>query len=311
MTTYAFFEGKIVPLKEAKIGVMTHAFNYGTGVFEGIRGYWNEDDQQIYLFRLREHFERLANSCRIVKIKLRYSIEEMCKLCVELVRLNEHHEDCYVRPLAYKSDNLIGVRLHNLDDEFLIYTAPFGAYIDIDKGISCGVSSWRRIDDNMAPARAKITGAYINSAFAKTEAIENGFDEAIMLTQDGHVSEGSAENIFLIEEGRLVTPPPSDNILLGITRNTLIELAREEFGIETIERSIDRSELYLADELFLCGTGAQVSAVTSVDHRAVGSGEIGPITAKLQALYFDVAKGRNPKYAKWCTPAYDKSRTHA
>ena len=307
MTVHAFFEGKIVPLEQAKIGVMTHAFNYGTGVFEGIRGYWNEEDEQIYLFRLREHFERLVNSCKIVKIKLQYSVDEMCDLATRLVRLNGYREDVYVRPLAYKSDNLIGVRLHNLDDEFLLYTAPFGAYLEIDKGISCGVSSWRRMDDNMAPARAKITGLYINSAFAKTEAIENGFDEAIMLTHDGHVSEGSAENIFVIEDGKLITPSVTENILVGITRNTLIELAQAEFGIETVERQIDRSELYIADEVFLCGTGAQVSSVISIDHRPVGSAEIGPITKKLQSLYFDVAKGRNKKYAHWCTPAYDKS----
>lgn len=306
MTSYAFFNGKIVPLSEAKIGVMTHAFNYGTACFEGIRGNWNNDEEQIYLFRPRDHYQRLLNNCRILKLSIPYTVDELCQLTVELVENNGFREDLYVRPLAYKSSEVVGVRLHDLDDDFLIFVTPFGPYLDITKGITCCVSSWRRIDDNMIPPRAKITGLYVNSALAKTEAADNGFDEAIMLTHEGHVSEGSGENVFLVMDGRLVTPPSSDNILIGITRDTVIKLAKWELGIETIERQIDRSELYIADECFLTGTAAHVTPVLEIDHRKIGNGQVGSVTKKLQDLYFNIVQGRNKKYLDWCTPAYTK-----
>jgi branched-chain amino acid aminotransferase len=306
MTSYAFFNGKIVPLAEAKIGVMTHAFNYGTACFEGIRGNWNNDEEQIYLFRPRDHYQRLLNNCRILKLSIPHTVDELCQLTVELVENNGFREDLYVRPLAYKSSEVVGVRLHDLDDDFLIFVTPFGPYLDITKGITCCVSSWRRIDDNMIPPRAKITGLYVNSALAKTEAADNGFDEAIMLTHEGHVSEGSGENVFLVMDGRLVTPPSSDNILIGITRDTVIKLAKWELGIETIERQIDRSELYIADECFLTGTAAHVTPVLEIDHRKIGNGQVGSITKKLQDLYFNIVQGRNKKYLDWCTPAYTK-----
>jgi branched-chain amino acid aminotransferase len=248
-----------MPLSEAKIGIMTHAFHYGTACFEGIRGNWNSEEKQIYLFRVRDHFQRLKKSCHIMKISLPYSVDELCQFTVELVEKNGYREDIYVRPLAYKSSQVVGVRLHNLEDDFLMFVIPFGPYLDINKGCRCCVSTWRRIDDNMIPPRAKVTGLYVNSALAKTEAWENGFDEAILLNQYGHVSEGSGENIFLVVEGRLVTPPSSDNILVGITRNTIIELAKNELGIDTMERSIGRNELYIADECFLTGTAAHVT----------------------------------------------------
>jgi len=306
MTSYAFFNGKIVPLSEAKIGVMTHAFNYGTACFEGIRGNWNSEEEQIYLFRSRDHYQRLLNNCRILKISIPHTVDELCQLTVELVEKNGFREDLYVRPLAYKSSEVVGVRLHDLDDDFLIFVTPFGPYLDITKGITCCVSSWRRIEDNMIPPRAKITGLYVNSALAKTEAVDNGFDEAIMLTHEGHVSEGSGENVFLVMDGRLITPPSSDNILIGITRDTVIKLAKWELGIETIERQIDRSELYIADECFLTGTAAHVTPVLEIDHRKIGNGQVGSITKKLQDLYFNIVQGRNKKYLDWCTPAYTK-----
>ena len=306
MTSYAFFNGKIVPLAEAKIGVMTHAFNYGTACFEGIRGNWNNDEEQIYLFRPRDHYQRLLNNCRILKLSIPHTVDELCQLTVELLENNGFREDLYVRPLAYKSSEVVGVRLHDLDDDFLIFVTPFGPYLDITKGITCCVSSWRRIDDNMIPPRAKITGLYVNSALAKTEAVDNGFDEAIMLTHEGHVSEGSGENVFLVMDGKLVTPPSSDNILIGITRDTVIKLAKWELGIETIERQIDRSELYIADECFLTGTAAHVTPVLEIDHRKIGNGGVGSITKKLQDLYFNIVQGRNKKYLDWCTPAYTK-----
>ncbi len=304
MPQVAFFEKKFVPLSEAKVGVMTHALNYGTACFEGIRGNWNSEKGEMYLFRLREHYERLHQSCRILKIKLAFDVDRLCQITVDLVKKNGYKEDIYVRPLAYKSSETVGVRLHNLEDDFFAFVTPFGPYLDAEKGARCGVSSWRRVDDTMIPPRGKVTGIYVNSALAKTEAHENGFDEAIMLSHDGHVSEGSGENIFMITGGRLVTPASCDNILKGITRESVITLARDELGIETVERPIDRSELYVCDECFMTGTAANVTPVVEVDHRPVGDGKVGPVTRKLLGLYSDVIRGRNRKYFGWCTPAY-------
>ena len=304
MSDYAFFNKQFMPLSEAKVGIMTHALHYGTACFEGIRGNWNSQEKQIYIFRNKDHYHRLKKNCNILKINLPYSVEELCQITAELVGKNNYQEDVYIRPVAYKSSQAVGVRLHNLEDDFFIFTIPFGPYLDIDKGARCCVSSWRRVDDNMIPARAKITGIYVNSALAKTEAWENGFDEAIMLTQDGHVSEGSGENIFLILEGKLLTPPSSENILMGITRDTIIKLAKNELGIDTIERKIDRSELYIADECFMTGTAAHVTPVIEVDHRSIGNGGVGEITGSLQKLYFNIIQGKNPKYLDWCTPVY-------
>jgi branched-chain amino acid aminotransferase len=306
---YAYFQRKFVPLAEAKIGVMTHAFNYGTAVFEGIRGNWNGDDEQIYVFRLEDHYRRLRKSCRILKLDLPYTDEELADITVRLVAMCGYNEDIYLRPIAYKSSEVVGVRIHNLESDFLIYVTPFGPYLDIEKGARCCTSSWRRVEDTGIPARAKINGIYVNSALAKTEAIENGFDEAIMLNEDGHVSEGSGENIFIIENGRLITPPVFSNVLVGITRETVITLAREELGVETSERPIDRSELYVADECFMTGTAAHVTPVTEVDRRPVGDGARGPITADIQRLYFEAVQGKSAKYARWCTPCYTKVKT--
>lgn len=303
--------GEFIPAERGVISVRTHAFAYGTGCFEGIRGYWNEEDQQLYLFRLREHYERLLRSCKILHMSIPYTVDQLVDISTELVRRNNQHEDVYLRPVVYISDSVIGVRLHGLTYEFLLTSEPMGNYVEIT-GLHCGVSSWRRIDDNAIPARAKVCGAYVNSAFAKTEALENGFDEAIMLTNEGHVSEGSAENIFLLHEGKLSTPAPTENILLGITRDTVMELARKELGLATQERVIDRTELYNADEIFLCGTGAQVAPVVSIDRRPVGDGKVGPLTEKLQTLYFDVVKGKLPEYREqWCTPVYTKVAQHS
>ncbi|MDY6908058.1 MAG: branched-chain amino acid transaminase [Chloroflexota bacterium] len=305
MPHYAFFDGKFVPLAEAKVGIMTHALNYGTACFEGIRGNWNADHEMMYLFLVRDHYKRLLRSCNVLKIDVPYTIEELCRLTVELVAMNGYKEDIYVRPLAYKSSEEVGVKLHGLEDSLCMFCTPFGPYLDVTKGIKCCVSSWRRIDDNMIPARAKVTGLYVNSALAKTEAIENGYDEGIMLTHDGHVSEGSGENLFLVIDGTLVTPPSSDNILMGITRGTVIKLAREELGIETTERTIDRSELYTADECFLTGTAAHVTPVAEIDGRKVGNGQVGEISKRLQAIYFDIIQGKNKKYMDWCTPVHN------
>jgi branched-chain amino acid aminotransferase len=300
-TPYAYFQKQIIPLADAKIGIMTHGFNYGTGVFEGIRGNWNADEETIYLFRIDDHIRRLRESAKIIRLAIAQSNDELFDLICEVVARSGIREDQYIRPLAYKSSEVLGVRLHDLEDDLLIFVAPFGPYLDIEKPIRCQTSSWRRVDDTSIPARAKLTGIYINSALAKTEAIDNGYDEAIMLNNDGHIAEGSGENIVVVRNGRLLTPPKSDNVLEGITLQTVIQLAREELGIETEERTIDRSELYIADEVFLTGTAAHVTAVAEVDNRMIGDGNTGPITKQLQNIYFDIIYGRNTKYAQWCT----------
>ena len=300
MLSYAFFGKQFVPLSEAKIGVMTHSLHYGTAVFEGIRGNWNSEQRQLYLFRLKEHYHRMHKGCQVLKLDLPYTIDELCQITVELAEKCGFQEDLYIRPLAYKSSEALGVRLHDLEDDFLILAIPWGRYLDVDKA-RCGVSSWRCPKE---VPRAKLAGLYINNALAKTEAIENGFDEAIMLTSDGYVADGSGENIFLVINGKLVTPASYNSILMGITRDTTIKLAQNELGIETIERPIERTELYNADECFLTGTAANITPVAEIDRRKIGNGEIGDITRKLQQLYFEVIRGNNPKYLNWCTAVY-------
>ncbi len=296
--------GQFIPLAEAKIGVMTHGFLYGTATFEGIRAYWNEEQGQLYGLKLLEHYRRLTDSAKILLMEPPLPADELVTLTADLLRRNDFRQDTYIRPTLYKSTEAIGVRLHKLEREMVIFAVPFGEYIAIDRGISAQTVSWRRNSDLSIPARAKITGAYANSAFSKSEAQLNGYDEAIVLTHDGHVSEGSAENLFMVRDGVLMTPGVADDILEGVTRAGIMELASAELGLETLVRSIDRSELYIADEVFLCGTGAQLSPVTSVDHRTVGDGTVGPITTALTKLYFDAVRGRLPAYAHWLTPVY-------
>ncbi len=301
---WAFFRGEFVPLRDANINVMTHGFNYGTAVFEGVRAYWNPDEEQLFALELLAHYRRIKSSARLLLMEVRQSPEQLADLTVELLRRDGLREDMYVRPIIYKSSETIGVRLHNLDAEITIFAVPFGQYIDTEGGIRAQVSTWRRTDDNAIPARGKITGAYVNGALAKSEAQLNGFDEAIVLTADGHVSEGSAENLFMVKGGVLITPAVTDNILEGITRRRLLEIARDELGIATSERTIDRTELYTADEVFLCGTGAQISPVIEIDRRPVGGGRPGPMTKDLSRIYFDAVRGRLPAYRDWLTPVY-------
>ena len=305
-----FLNGEYLPGNAARVGVMTHAISYGTGVFEGIRGYWNEEQEEVFLFRLREHFERMHQSCRIMHITLPYTVDQLIEIAVELVRRNGYRENVYVRPFAYKADEIIGVRLNDLHDSFTMYCVPLGDYVSTT-GLRCGVSSWRRVDDNMIPARAKVAGAYVNSALAKTEAMQNGFDEAIMLTREGHVSEGSAENLFAVIGNEIVTPPPSENILLGVTRDTVMQLARRELERVVRERVIDRTELYVANEVLLTGTGAQIAPVVEIDHRPVGTGVIGPIGGELQRLYGEVVRGRRAGYDEWLQRCYAGVATRA
>ena len=306
-TPYAFFQGEYVPLSEAKVNIMTHALHYGTGVFEGIRGNWNSEKQTIYIFRLREHYERLLRGCRLMMLDIPYSVEDLCNITVEQVERCGITEDIYIRPLAYKSaERVANLKLQDLDSDFCLIVVPFGSYLGAD-ALRCCTSSWRRVDDPMMPARFKITGMYVNSVLAKTEATLAGFDEAILLNQDGHVCEGSGENIFLVVDGKLHTPPIEDNVLPGITRDTVIQLARNELGLDVGERHIDRSEIYLAEECFLTGTAAHLTPVVEVDCRKIGDGTVGPISQKLQQLYFDVVVGRNPRYIHWCTSAIPRN----
>ncbi len=303
MPNYAYYRKQFMPLTEAKMSVMTNFMHYGTGVFEGIRGSWNAEQKQVYLFRLKEHYERLLNGCKALKIAMPYSVDDLIKLTVELVARSGLRESLYIRPLAYKSTEAIGVLLHNLESDFLMFNLPWNKYLEADK-CRVGVSSWRRPGGNFAIPQAKITGQYVNSAFTKTEAVDNGYEEAIVLNEWGRVAEGSGENIFLVVDGKLVTPAPDESILIGITRNSVMELAKNELGIETVERPIERGELYIAREAFFTGTAANVAPIAEIDHRLVGDGEIGPITRKLSELYLDVLQCRNPKYMHWCTPVY-------
>ena len=274
----AFFKGEYVPLSEAKVNVMTHALHYGTAVFEGIRGNWNEEQGVVNIFRLREHYERLLRGCRLLMLDIPYSLDQLCNITVELVERNGHQQDIYIRPLAYKSAELVAnLKLQDLESDFTLITIPFGNYLGSDT-LRCCTSSWRRVDDPMIPARLKISGIYVNSILAKTEATMAGFDEAIILNQDGHVCEGSGENLFMVVDGRLYTTSLEDNVLPGITRDTVIQLAQSELGLDVAERSIDRSELYLADEVFLTGTAAHLTPVVQLDNRPIADGKPGPIS---------------------------------
>ncbi len=301
---YAFFEGKIVPYEDAKVGVLTHALNYGTAAFGGLRAYWNADDEQLYLFRAADHYKRFLNSARLLMMEFEYSPADLTRVTLELIQKEGHRCNIYIRPLAYKSDETIGVKLHGLKSAISIVTLPFERYITNDTDAHVTFSSWRRVDDNMIPARGKISGAYANSSFIKTDAVLAGFDEALVLTQEGHISEGSAMNIFMVRNGQVITPPVTESILEGITRRSAIELLQADQGINVIERPIDRTEVYLCDELFMTGTAAQVTAVTKVDHRNVGSSKMGPVTAQLRQSFDQVVYGRNPKYRDWLSPVY-------
>ena len=301
MTEYVFLDGKYVDATTASIPVRTHAFLYGTSVFEGIRAYYNKEEDQLYAFRMKEHFERLINSGKIMHMASKYSVEEWCGLVKDLLKKNNYHTDAYIRPQIFKSACKIGPGLLDNPDSVLIFSFAMGEYIDLTKGLSVCVSNWRRVDDNAIPPRAKVSGSYANTALIISDARLAGFDDAIVLDQAGKVTEGSAMNLFLV----LVTTETTDNILVGVTRNTIIELARDVLGMEIEEREISRTELYIADEAFYCGTGAQVSPITKIDNRPIGTGAVGEHTKDLQKLYFDVVKGKVEKYKKWCTPIYD------
>jgi branched-chain amino acid aminotransferase len=299
-----YFDNQYVPLRDARVSILTHALHYGTGVFDGIRGYWDNHQQQLFLVRPMEHYRRWKANSGILRIGVAPDPAELCAITTELIRRNRFQSHIYVRPLAYKCAERIGVNPDNRD-AFSLIAVPFGDYLDSRHGLHAGVVSWRRIEDNAIPGRAKICGSYVNSALAGDEARRNGFDEAIFLTEEGHVAEGATCNIFLVRNGKLITPPGTENILEGITRNCIIEIARNELHIEVFKRPVDRSELYLADEAFFTGTAVEVGPIVRVDHRPVGSGSIGPIAAELRFLYLEATRGRLPQYRHWLLPAYE------
>ncbi len=304
MTEFYFMNGEYVEASKAVIPVRTHAFLYGTAVFEGIRAYWNEEEKQLYAFRVPEHYERLQRSAKVMYMESPYTTEEYCEITKKLLAKNGYKEDCYMRPNLYKSAQKVGPGLYDNPDSFMIIVNKMGDYIDTSKGLNVCVSSWRRNSDNAIPPRAKVAGAYANAALIKTDAHNAGFDDAIVLDEAGQVTEGSAMNLFLVQNGKLVTTMKSDNILVGVTRNTIMELAKDVLGLEVEERAVDRTEIYISDEAFYCGTGAQVSPIVTVDGRKLGDGNVGPISKELQKLYFDVVKGKVPKYKHWCMPIY-------
>lgn len=303
---YAFFKGEIVPMEDAKVSVMTHALNYGTAAFGGMRAYWNADEEQLFLFRPEDHFRRLLQSASLLRMNIPYTPVQLIEKLTELLRAEGFQENCYIRPLVYKSDEKIGVKVHGIGDDITMFALPFGNYLKMD-GLHCGFSAWRRIDDNAIPARGKITGAYANSALLKSDAVLAGYDEALVLNEDGHVSEASGANIFMVRNGQVVTPPISSNVLEGITRRSLMQLMSEEMGLDVVERDIDRTEVYLADEMFLCGTAVQVAGITNVDHREIGDGQLGEVTQGLSDLFMEVVAGKVEKYQDWLSPVYEKT----
>ena len=296
---YAFLGKEFLNYEDAKISVMTHAFMYGTAVFEGIRAYYNKEQDKLFVLHLEEHLARLLQSCKILRLQPYYTVEEMSKIVIELLQKNKPKSDAYIRPSWFKACERIGPSVIGDADEdsFVVTSIDLGDYLDTSKGVSVEVSSWRRISDNAIPPRAKINGSYVNTALSKANAQLSGYDEAIYLTEAGYVAEGSAMNLYIIRDGKLITSRVADNILEGITRSFIAKLAADELGLEFESRAIYRSELYVADEAFFCGTGAQIVPIGSIDHYQLGDSKAGPITAKLQALYNNIVRGKEAKYS--------------
>ncbi len=302
--SYVFYQGEIVEESTVTIDIRSKIFNYGLGCFEGIRAYWNEEEYQLYGFTMKEHYTRLLQSCKALNFVIPYTVEELCEFTIELLRKNGFKSTTYIRPVVYKASTKLGPTLMgNEDDRIVIYCLPLEKYAGKAE-LDVAVSSWRRISDTMLPPRTKAVAGYLNSALANLEVVENGFDEAIFLTEQGNVCEGPGENIFIVKKGKLITPPPSDHILEGITRELVMTLAREELGIEVVERSVSRTELYNSEEVFYSGTAMEVTPIVSVDRKQVGNGQEGEICKKLKEHFFGLTTGKNPKYAHLCTPVY-------
>lgn len=301
--SYVFYDGQIMDEDNVNLSIRSKAFNYGLGCFEGIRAYFDEEDEQLYVFRMKEHYDRFLNSCKVLYINIPYNCEQLCNITIELLKKNNFKTTTYIRPIAYKGSNGLNPTLLDEDNRLAIYCTPMGRFAGKEE-MSVAVTSWQRISGNAIPARTKATAAYLNSALASLEVLQNGFDEALFLSDKGNICEGPGENIFMVKNGKLITPPPSDDILEGITRDTVIKIAKEEFGIHTIERSISRAEIYGADEVFFSGTAMEVTPIVYIDRRIIGSGKTGEISQKIKDTYMTITKGKNPKYAKYCSPVY-------
>lgn len=306
VTRYAYFQGQIVPIEQASVSVTSQVMHYGTGVFGGMRAYWNAEHEELYIFRPYEHFERLLQSAGLLRMNLDYTPAKLLDILTTLLQREGFRTNCYIRPLAYIAEQSLAVHLQGLKADLTIFVQPIGdsPVVNIDDGAHVCFSAWRRVDDNAIPARGKVVGAYVNSVMIKSDAMLAGYDDALVLNNDGHVAEFSAANVMMVRKGVVITPPITANILEGVVRRSLIRLLREDLNIEVVEREIDRTEVYLADEMFMCGTGAQISPVTRIEHRPIGNGEIGPITRQLNALYMDIVRGRVEKYREWVAPVY-------
>ena len=298
-----YFNGQFIPLAEARIGILTHALHYGTGVFEGIRAHWNAAQRELFALRPLEHYERWVRNCRILHIEVPLTPRQLTDVTLELMRRNNLRTNIYIRPIAFKSAERVGV-LPDDNASFAVVALPFGEYLHAENGIHAGVSAWRRIEDHAIPARGKICGAYVNSVLATEDARRAGFDEAILLNESGHVAEGSTCNIFVVRRGKLLTPPVYDNVLEGITRDCVMQLARRELRLEVRERSIDLSELLVADEVFFTGTAVGIAPIVRINHRPVHDAAIGPVARAIQQLYTDAALGRLREYRNWIVPVY-------
>ena len=284
---------------------MTHAFLYGTGVFESMRGYFNRDADEVFVFRLNDHCKRMKRNGAILKMTSPL-VEEISRIVIEVIRASGYREDCYIRATLFKSGLQCGLRLSDMND-LTVFAIPQGRFTGTARPVSVCVSTWRRTEDNAIPGRAKICGGYVNSALAKTEAIDNGFEDAIFTSESGHVTEGTGMNFFMVRDGRLITPSNSENIVEGITRDAVIEIAGKELGVETELRPINRSEIYTADELFFTGTALEVTPINYVDRRIIGDGASYPLAEKLRMLYFDIVSGKKKEYEKWLTPVYSQN----
>jgi branched-chain amino acid aminotransferase len=300
----AYFDGRFIPLRDATVNIATHALHYGTGCFEGIRGYWDDAIEELYVLKLPEHVDRFFRSCNVLRIQPPFSRAEMEELVLQLVRENGFASDVYIRPIAFKSAQTIKLTLSSLEDSFGIFAFPFGHYAHREGGLQVCTSPWRRIDDAAIPTRAKVTGSYVNASLASDDAVRAGYDEALMLNQNGCLSEASSANVFLVRGGSLVTPTAADNILEGITRDCVMTLAKQRLDLSVEVRPVGRSEAYIADEVFLSGTGVQIEPVVSIDGVAIGDGLPGPVTTRLQALYAAAVRDREPAYSSWCTAVY-------
>ncbi len=299
-----FFQGKFRPLKEANVNIQVHALQYGTACIGGIRAYWNNTKNNLFLFRIEDHIRRLFQSAKILMMTIPYSEEELIKISSQVLQKSRWKQNVYLRPIIYKASHELTPIMHSIKDDFALYVIPLENYMDINKGLTTSISSWRRMSDYQIPARAKSSAGYLNSALAKSEAVMNGYDEAIFLDNNGNVTEGSAENLFIVKDGTLVTPDISSNILEGIVRKTIIQLAHD-YQISVVERKISRTELYTCEEAFFVGSGIQVAWIKSIDSRQIGNGKQGILTAKIKESFFKIVQGENAHYTSWLTPIYN------